>query len=130
MPFQALGTFPRGKHLLPLFVQVTDKGKHSTRWQQDKINLPDCHEDAILSERISELFTPAKINRHLPKLPKALLRHNILAVLFRNRIDISEPNSETHVIGFPEERSPKILCAILLEQGTGNQQNVAKIMDS
>ena len=76
-----------------------------------------------------ERVNPAKINRHLPKLPKALLRHNILAVLFRNRIDISEPNSETHVIGLPEERSPKI-CAILLERGTGDQQNVAKITDS
>ena len=66
---------------------------------------------------IFKFFTPAKINRHLPKLPKALLRQNILGVLFHNRTDISEPNSETHVIELPEERSPKI-CAIVLEQGT------------
>jgi len=129
LPFQSLGTFPRGEHLLPLFVQGTDKGKHLTVGQQDKINIPSCHEDAILSERISSFFNQAKINRHLTKLPKKLLRHNILAVLFRNRIDISEPNSETHVIGLPEERSLKI-CAILLERGTGDQQNVAKITDS
>ena len=76
-----------------------------------------------------ELFTPAKINRHLPKLPKALLRQNILAVLFHNRIDISEPNLETHVIGLPEERSPKI-CGILLERGTSDSKNVAKLFDS
>ena len=114
---------------MPLFVQGTDKGKHLTVGQQDKINIPSCHEDAILSERISNFFNPAKINRHLPKLPKALLRHNILAVLFHNRIDFSEPNLETHIIGLPEERSLKI-CAILLERGTGDAQNLAKIVDS
>ena len=80
--------------------------------QQDKINIPSCHEDAILSERISSFFNQAKINRHLTKLPKKLLRHNILAVLFRNRIDISEPNSEAHVIRLPDEISPKICAAL------------------
>ena len=82
-----------------------------------------------MSVNIFELFTPAKTNRHSPKSPKALPGHNILALLSHNRINISEPNSETHVIRLPDERSPKI-CAILLERGTGDTHNVAKIMDS
>ena len=80
-------------------------------------------------EEILLFFTPTKTNQHLPKSTKALPRQNILAVILHNRIHISEPNSETHVIRLREERAPKI-CAILFERGTGDAQNVAKIADS
>ena len=80
-----------------------------------------------MSVNIFELFTPAKTNRHSPKSPKALPGQNILAVLSHNRIDISEPNSETHVIRLPEEISPKI-CAFFLERGTGNAHMLLKLL--
>ena len=135
LPFQALLNFPRGKHLLRLFVQSTDKGKHSTRWQKNR----KFYLVVILTQfwqmltrnrsRYFQIFTLAKNNRHLPKSIKVHLRQNILAILFHNRINISEPNSETHVIRLQDERSSKIR-AILLERGIGDPQNVATTADS
>ena len=74
-------------------------------------------------------FYPNQNKLTSTKINQSAAKTNILAVILHNRIDISEPNSETHVSRLPEEISPKI-CAILLERGIGDAQNVARIVDS
>ena len=60
------------------------------------------------------MFYPSQNKSTFTKIDESAAKTAILAVLFHDRIDISEPNSETHVIGLTEERLPKIF-AILLE---------------
>ena len=52
-----------------------------------------------------------------------------LAFVLHKRNNISEPNSEARITPLPEEILPKI-CAVPLEQGTGDSKNVAKHVNS
>ena len=135
MPFQEFLNFSRCKHLLRLFVQGTNKGKYPTRWQQYRISslvfsLTPFWQILILNRsRYFQNVYPSQKKLTLPKSMKVHLRQNILAILSHNRINISEQNSETHVIRLQDGRLPNN-CTILLERGAGDAQNVTKIADS
>ena len=125
--------FPRGRHVFaPLYSRNRQRKTFDvTLVIQNK--LPGCHCERHNSKeerRFIVVFYPSqkKVDKYQNQ-PKRIHDRTFWHIFFHNRINISEPKPETHVSQLPEERSPKI-CAILLERGTGDAHNVAKIVDS
>ena len=91
--------------------------------------LPGCHFDRHNSKQGRKYFLIVYPNQNkstFTKIHQSAAKTDILAIILHNRINISEPNSETHVSQLPEERSPKI-CAILLEQGIATHKMLLKL---